>query len=55
MTSAARREAVAYLRSTFKVSERRACFVLQVDRTSVRYRSHRPDDAPVWARLRELA
>jgi putative transposase len=37
------------------VSERRACAVLGVDRTSVRYRSDRPDDAAVRARMRELA
>src|SRR6478752_1753263 len=53
----ARREAkaVAHLRSIFEVSERRACSALGVDRTSVRYRSIRPDDAAVRARLRELA
>ena len=37
------------------MSERRACWVLGADRTSVRYRSIRPDDAAVRARLRELA
>ena len=55
VTPAARREAVAHLRSAFEVSERRACAVLGVDRTSFRYRSSRPDDAAVRARLRELA
>jgi transposase InsO family protein len=55
VTPAARREAVAHLRTSFEVSERRACVVLGVDRTSVRYRSSRPDDAAVRARLRELA
>jgi putative transposase len=55
VTPAARREAVAHLRTSFVVSERRACSALGVDRTSVRYRSHRPDDAAVRARLRELA
>jgi putative transposase len=54
VTPAARREAVAHLR-TFEVSERRACIALGVDRTSVRYRSSRPDDAVVRSRLRELA
>ena len=39
----------------FEVSERRACAVLGADRTSVRYRSDRPDDAAVRARMRELA
>jgi putative transposase len=55
VTPAARREAVAHIRSSFEVSERRACTVLGVDRTSVRYRSDRPDDVAVRARMRELA
>jgi putative transposase len=54
-TPAGKREAVAHLRSFFEVSERRACAVLGVDRTSVRYRSGRPDDAAMRTRLRELA
>ena len=37
------------------VSERRACNAIGVDRSSVRYRSRRPDDAALRARLRELA
>lgn len=37
------------------MSERRACAVLGVDRTSFRYRSSRPADAAVRARLHELA
>jgi transposase InsO family protein len=37
------------------LSERRACAILGVDRSSVRYRSRRPDDAALRARLRELA
>jgi hypothetical protein len=55
VTPAARREAVARLRSSFEVSERRACAALGVDRTSVRYHGDRPDDAAVRARMRELA
>jgi len=55
VTPAARREAVAHLRTGFEVSERRACAALGVDRTSHRYRSCRPDDAAVRTRLRELA
>ena len=55
VTPAARREAVAHLQAGYEVSERRACSVLGADRTSVRYRSNRPDDAPVRLRLRELA
>ena len=55
VTPAARREAVAHLRVAYEVSERRACSALGADRTSVRYRSCRPDDATARARLRELA
>ena len=55
VTPVARREAVAHLKAEFEVSERRACSVLDADRSSVRYRSVRPDDAAVRARLRELA
>ena len=55
VTPAAKREAVVHLRSAFEVSERRACSVLDADRTSIRYRSTRPDDAAMRTRLRELA
>lgn len=55
VTPVARREAVAHLKMAFEVSERRACCVLGVDRSSVRYRSIRADDVAVRARLRELA
>jgi putative transposase len=55
VTPAARREAVAHLRLAYEVSERRACSTLGADRTSIRYRSTRPDDAAIRARLRELA
>ena len=37
------------------MSERRACSIIVADRSSVRYRSRRPDDAALRARLRELA
>lgn len=55
VTPAARREAAAHLQEAYEVSERRACSVLGADRSSVRYRSLRPDDSGVRARLRELA
>jgi putative transposase len=55
VTPAARREAVAHLQVAYEVSERRACTALGADRTSVRYRNHRPDNATARARLRELA
>ncbi|MDR4305388.1 IS3 family transposase [Chelatococcus sambhunathii] len=52
---AARREAVAYLAGAFEMSERRACRVVGVDRTSVRYEGTRYDDAMLRGRLKELA
>ena len=55
VTPAARREAVAHLRATHGVSERRACLVLGADLTSIRYRSRRPDDVDVRERLRALS
>jgi putative transposase len=55
VTPAGKREAVAHLRTSFEVSERRACAALGVDRASVRYRSSRADDTAARARLRELA
>ena len=45
MTPEARRQAVTHLRTAHRVSERRACEVLRVDRSTVRYKSRRGDDA----------
>jgi putative transposase len=55
VTPVARREAATYLRSAHGMSERRACRVLQVDRTSIRYETTRPDDSPLRERLKALA
>jgi len=55
VTPAARRQAVAHAVETFSVSQRRACEAIGTDRSSVRYRYRRPDDAGLRARLRELA
>lgn len=52
---AAKRQAVAHLVASHEVSERRACAVLQVDRSMVRYRSRRVCDAVHRRRIRELA
>lgn len=52
---AAKREAVAHLRTVFEMSERRACSVIAADRTSMRYRSCRPPDTELRSRLRDLA
>jgi putative transposase len=55
VTPVARREAADHLHEAYGVSQRRACKVIGADRSSVRYRSRRPDDADLRARLRELA
>jgi len=55
VTPAAHREAVAYLQQTYEMSQRRACRVIAGDRSSVRYRTRRPDDAPLRERLKALA
>jgi putative transposase len=55
VTPGARREAVAHLRADHAVSERRACLVIGDDRTTIRYRHLRGDDALLRERLRELA
>ena len=55
VTPAVRREAVAHLRSVHEVSQRRACSVVGADRSSVRYRSVRPDDGATRERLQALA
>jgi putative transposase len=55
VTPVVERQAVAHLCQQFEVSQRRACQVIEADRTSMRYRSVRPDDAALRARLRELA
>ena len=51
----AKREAVAHLRSALEMSERRACSLVAADRTMVRYRSRRPPETALRARLRALA
>jgi putative transposase len=55
VTPVAKREAVAHLSQVYEVSQRRACVVIGADRTSVCYRSRKPDDGAVRSRLRELA
>jgi putative transposase len=55
VTPAVRRLAVSHAVETFSVSQRRACTILEADRSSMRYRQRRPDDAALRARLRELA
>ncbi|HKJ60407.1 MAG TPA: IS3 family transposase [Hyphomicrobiales bacterium] len=52
---AAKREAVAHLRDVLQMSERRACTLVAADRKMIRYRSRRPPDVDLRARLRDLA
>ena len=46
---------VAHVQASHCVSERRSCLALGVDRSSVRYVSHRPDQTPLVRRIRDLA
>lgn len=55
VTPAAKREAVAHLCEAHDVSQRRACDVLDVDRSTVRYSSVRPDDADLRKAIRDVA
>jgi putative transposase len=55
VTPAAKREAVAHLQALLDVSERRACRVIDADRSSIRYRSRREDDGELREKLRDLA
>ena len=55
VTPAAKREAVVHLCEAHKVSQRRACAVLNIDRSSVRYSSVRPDNADLRKAIRGVA
>jgi putative transposase len=55
VTPGAKREAVAHSREHHGVSERRACALVGVSRTVIRYEPTRPDDGPLREKLRELA
>ena len=52
---AAQRKAVEHVRQLFEISERRACSILGVDRSSMRYAHRRGDDGDLRSRLREIA
>ena len=52
---AAQRAGSAHLKAVMGISERRACSIISANRTMVRYRSRRPPDTELRARLRELA
>ncbi len=55
VTPGAKREAAVHLCATHGVSQRRACEVLQVDRSSVRYQSIRRDDADLRDAMKKVA
>lgn len=55
VTPAAKRQAVAHLETMFEVSQRRACSLIEADRSVVRYRRLRHDDPVLRGRLRDLA
>jgi len=55
VTPAVKRQAVAHLCTSYEVSQRRGGQTIGAERTSMRYRSIRPDDAVLRSRLRELA
>lgn len=55
VTPAVRREAVAHLHERFPVSERRACRLVGISRSTVRYRPRCKDDTALVDQLRELA
>ncbi|MEP4258361.1 MAG: IS3 family transposase [Rhizobiaceae bacterium] len=55
VTPAAKREAVAHVCKEHGVSQRRACNVLQIDRSSVRYKSVRGDDNHLREAMKKVA
>ncbi len=55
MTPARRRTVVQFFRVGYQVSERRACRVAGVQRTTMRYRSQARDQSPLRQRIKELA
>lgn len=55
VTPDAKRDAVAHVCEKHDVSQRRACEVLSVDRSSVRYQSVRPDDTPIREAMKKIA
>ena len=55
VTPAARRKAAGHVASELGLSERRACRLVGVSRSVLRYQSCRPDDSPLRQRLKTLA
>ena len=52
---AAKRAAAAHLQAKLGLPERRTCSIVGANRTMIRYRSRKPADSELRARLRELA
>lgn len=52
---AAKREAVTHLKAVMGLSEHRACQIISADRKTIRYRSSRPPEVDLRAKLRDLA
>jgi putative transposase len=52
---AAKRASVAHLQAVMGLSERRACRIVDADRTMIRYRSQRAPDTALRTQLRDLA
>src|SRR5204863_7878277 len=50
-----RRELVRQVQAAHGVSEWRSCVALGVERSTIRYRSTKPDPAPLRLRIRDLA
>ena len=55
MTPDAKRKAVAHLMDVHQVSQRRACSTLDVDRSTVRYKSRRIDDADLREAIKRVS
>ena len=55
VTPDAKRDAVVHAMQKHGVSQRRACEALSVDRSSMRYRSVRPDDASIREAMKKVA
>ena len=55
VTPGAKRQAVAHLCDAYEVSQRRACHVLKVDRSSVRYQNLRPSDETLRDAINRVA
>lgn len=55
MTPVAKRNAVVHLCETHGVSQRRACDVLQIDRSTVRYLSRRGDDTDLRDAIKRVS